>query len=189
MHLLERGLAREIATSFHRDAAVERRRELHDHERPALRDPRNEPLVELACCRLEHSLRHGNVRRAKEAEALPVGARVGVAHRGDDALDARLVDRVDAWWCASRVRAGLQRGVQRRAASAVPRLAEGDDLRVRLAGRAMEPVADDLAVAHDHRADHGIWTRAPGRPRREAQRAPHELDVLGFAHSAKSRPR
>ncbi len=66
------------------------------------------------------------------------------------------LDERRARWGASVMIARLERDVERRAARAGPGRLEGFDLRMRPTGARVKALADDLAVAHHHRADHRI---------------------------------
>ena len=69
------------------------------------------------------------------------------------------------------VRAGLERDVERRAAGALARRGERDDLRVRPARPLVPALAHDLAVAHDDGADERVRVRRAASALGELERA------------------
>ncbi|OLC04204.1 MAG: hypothetical protein AUI15_01305 [Actinobacteria bacterium 13_2_20CM_2_66_6] len=173
MYLPQRGLAREIAPTRHRDASVDGGGELQQHERPSALESRHESRVEALSLLLEDPLLDLDPRGAQPANALAVGARIGVAHRDDDARDLRIADRIDARRRAALVRARLEVREESGAARFLAGFAESVDLSVRLAGRAVITLADDLAVPDHDGAHERIGAGPARRARREAERATH----------------
>ena len=91
----------------------------------------------------------------------PATWRVGILERDDHAGDAGLGERDDARSGAALVRARFEGGVDGGAAGPVAGVAQGLDLGVGAAGRLGGALADDLAVAHDDRADPRIGRGPP----------------------------
>ena len=121
----------------------------------------------------------GDAEVAQLGDALPGDLRVGILERDHDPGDAGLGQRDHAGSGAALVRAGLERGVDGGAAGPVAGLAQGLDLGVRTAGRLRGALADDLAVAHDDRADPRIGRGPPAGGLAPGQRPVHELGVGG----------
>ena len=173
MHLAQRGLPREIPPPRDRDAPIDRGGERQQHKRPPAPETRQETRVEALGLRSEEALFDRDPGGAEPANALPVGARIGVAHRDDHARDAGLAHRVDARRGAALVRARLEIGVERRAARAVARFAERVDFGVGLAGRVVITLADHRAVPDHDGADERIGARPPGGASGEPKCAAH----------------
>src|SRR5947207_14447820 len=98
MDLAERGLSREVASPRDGDASIDRGGELQEHEGTPALQARHEPRVEALGVCFENALFDLDPRGAQTANPSSVRARIGVAHRNDDARDPGLADRVDAWW-------------------------------------------------------------------------------------------
>ena len=128
--------------------------------RPFRRHPRA-PLLDLLTT-AKGGVALGELRRHTGfAEQLETAAvrRVRVELARDDARDARLEQRIDAWRSRSVVSAGLQRHVHRRAACTLACIGEGGDLGVRRALAFVPALTHDLALTHDDRADDRIGSR------------------------------
>jgi hypothetical protein len=145
------------ALARHRDAAVERDRDLERHERSVLSHPRPPRFVLLP--RFEEV---GDLDlQACGAEALGAATAALARIEGSDhhAGDPGLDHGMRTGRCRSVVRAGLEGDVEGPAAGALARSAQRMDLRVRLAPALVPPLPDDLSVACDDRADDGIGVR------------------------------
>src|SRR6267378_7978686 len=161
MDLAERGFPREIPPPRDRDAPIDGGRELQQHEGPPALQARDESRVQTLRLFPEKALFDGDPAGAQPADALAVGARIGVTHRDDDARDPGLADRIDAWWRPALVRAGLEVREGGRAARRLAGLAKRVDFGVRFAGRMVVTLADDLAVPHNHGTHEGIGAGPP----------------------------
>ena len=111
--------------------------------------------------------------RAQLAEALAGHQRIGVLDGRHHARHAGADQRIGAGRRAALVRAGLQVEVERGAARLLAGLRQGDDFGVLQPGVGVEAAAHHFAVAHQHRAHHGIGT---------GQRRALARQVEGFAH-------
>src|SRR6266545_1806391 len=127
----------------------------------------------------------------REALAADVGVGVldGRHHPGDAGGDQRAGARRGA----PVVSAGLQADVAGGTGGAAGGPPQRQRLGVGLAGGAVEALADDLAVAHQHGANHGIGAGAAEPERGQVERSPHPglgLDwVLRCHHGPSGRPR
>ena len=128
---------------------------------------------------------------AQRRQALAADVFVGVFHGCDHPGDLRLEDGFGAGRGLAVVAAGLQGDVQGRPGRVGPGRASGRDgldLGVRAAETAMVAFAQDLPVADDDRADHGIGLDGPAAQGGQLQRPGHELLML--AHGGDyTRPR
>jgi len=107
--------------------------------------------------------------------------RIGVAHRGDDAPDARGEQGVDARRRSAVAVAGLERHEDSRTfdvAPARPRIGECGHLRVRAARALVEAFAGDLAAVDDHAADARIRRRRVEAALGEHERARHVMAIV-----------
>jgi hypothetical protein len=75
------------------------------------------------------------------------------------------------------VATGFERDVERRAASAWPRLVERKNFCVGLSWTVVIPAADDAAVLDHEGTDHGIRAGLAPALRRETKRQGHEVEV------------
>ena len=104
---------------------------------------------------------YGDAGRAQGSETLAGDERVGILHGGDYFGDAGGDDRFGAGGGAALVRAGFEIEVERRAAGLVARLFQRVDFCVLYAGVGVEAASYNLAIAHDHGADHRVGTGLP----------------------------
>ncbi len=171
-----------------RDAAVEGRGQLEQHERATTHDVGAEGGVLAARPRLDRPAGelYLHAGRAQAPETAPVDLRVGIADGADDARDARREQGVGARRLATVVAARLERDVGRgpddRLAAGVQRVA----LCVRLAAPDVPSLAQDASVAGDHAADERIRARAPASPLGQVERALEQLRVALVHASATS---
>ena len=138
------------------DLAVERRRTLQRHVRPALAHGRDEHAVLARGLGGEQAHLHPDAGRLQLCHAAPGHERVGIELGGDDPNDACRGDRRRTGRRPAVVRARLERDVQGGAAGTGTRRRERPDLGVRPAGPEVRPLADDLPVADEDGADHGV---------------------------------
>jgi hypothetical protein len=187
-HLVDepaRGHAGDVVTPAGRarDLAVDGRGHLE-------RDCRLQPQTVLVVAEV---LDRGDVPEAPDVDLHPgapqrrdpaaVDVRVGVERRHHDARYTALQDSLDARWRSPVVRAGFEGNVERRATRRTTGCVERDDLRVGLSAAFVVALADDRAVAHDHRPHHRIGRGLPGRAPRQVERAPH----VRLVHVGRSR--
>ena len=107
---------------------------------------------------------------ARSRSSPPPASGFGSRRADDDARDAAAIDGVDARRRSAVMGARLERDVERRAAGALARRLERDDLGVRAARPLVPALADDLAVARRRRR------RRPGSGARRAAAALGELE-------------
>src|SRR4029077_18697697 len=153
VHLPKGRLPGTRARPWVRDPSVDCRGELQQHRGATAPQTRHESRVEALGLVPKKALFDLDPRGAEPADALPIGARVGVAHRDNDANDARLAYRVDARWCPALVNTGLEVREERTAAGSGAGFAERVDLGVWLARGAVITLADGFAVPDDDGAD------------------------------------
>jgi hypothetical protein len=159
------------------DLAVERHRGLEQH--PRTTDPRvlAERLVEQPGAARdlpvgEHDLHALVAQDAQAAARSLLGGVVGGQHH---APDPRLQDRVGAGRRLALVAARLERHVEGRAAEVLqPAGLDRVDLGVRAAVLLVPALAEDLAVAGDHRAHHRV---RPDRARALARELDRSLEM------------
>ena len=175
LHILARSLAGDPAAFSTRQcrAAVEARGELDDDPWPAASHARDEARIELARLALEQPAVHGDSGRGEPRDAAAVDARIGVAHRIDDARDTRRDERIGAGRRAPVMAAGLERDVGGRAARGCSRRAKRHRLRVREAGPLVPSFRNDAIAACDHAADTRVRVRRPKAAARELERPRH----------------
>ena len=180
MHAPTRRLARDPLrlSRRRRNLAVERHRRLERDERQPLRHPFDIRFIERARLFRQHAHRHFDARRFEHRLALSCDERIRVEHRGDDALDARLDERLGARPRAAVMRARLQRHIGGRAARKLARHGERVHLGVRRARLAMPARTDDAPLAHEDGTDERIRRGAATRIRSEQERLTHEVLVL-----------
>ena len=163
------------------DLAVERHRGLEQHPRAPDARVLAEGLVEQTGARGELAVgeHHLDALVAQDAEAAAGGLLGGIVGADDDASDPGLHDRLGAGRRLALVAAGLQRHVQR-GPGEVGEAAGLDrvDLGVGGAEAFVPPLPKHLAVARDHRADHGVGLDRPDAAARELDRA-GEVQLVG----------
>ena len=131
-----------------------------------------------------HSDGDADAALAQPRHATAADLRVGVLEGDHDAGDSRFDERIRARRGAAMMRAWLQGDVGGPASGRVPGGRQGFGLRVGLAGSSVEPLADDVSVAHDDAPDPRV--RCSGAPAAfpDGDRAGHELPVaLGVART------
>ena len=164
-----------------RGAPVERRRELQQHERPALDGMHPErrvlpPRAPLELAARELDLDAGGTQLR---EALPAHLLRRIARGADHPHDPRRDQRIRTRRLPPVVRAGLERHVGRRPLPLRRRTREQRvRLRVALARTHVPALAEQLAVAHDHAADDGVRARGAASALGELERALEQAGVL-----------
>ena len=93
---------------------------------------------------------------AQPFDPLAPNQRVGVAHRRVDGGETGLGDGVGAGRRPPVVRARFEGDVHHASAGVLAGLPQGDDLRVRPAGRLVRALADDDTVLQDDAAHGGV---------------------------------
>ena len=121
-------------------------------------------------------------------EARAVHARIGVAHRHNDAPHARGDQRLRARRRAPLVRAGLERHVRRGSAGRAAGLVQRHDLGVRLARALVETLAHDLPPAHQHAAHARVRRRRVQAVPGELERPHHVVVIVGGEDGHLRRP-
>ena len=97
----------------------------------------------------------------------------------DDATDPGSDDAFRARPGSSVMRTRLERAIERRSTRALPRLVEGVDLGVGIAGPFVRPVPDHHPfVGHDARPDHRIRRRPADPAPRVLQRPAHPVGIV-----------
>ena len=119
-----------------------------------------------------------DVCRAQALEALPADLRRRISRRADDARDAGLDQRVGTWRLTSVVRAGLERHVRGRTLRSGGAGQQRVRLGMALAGTDVPPLAEHLAVADDHAADHRVRARREPASLGELERPLEEAGVV-----------
>ena len=178
-----------------RDLAVQRRRQLERHERPARGHVRPERLVVPPRLGAAHADRHvdAGLAHPPDAAAGDGGERVLLGH--DHAPDLPVDDQVGAGRRLAGVAARLQRDDQRRLGQPSPDaaalgVADGPDLGVGAAPPPVPPLPPGLAVGPEQdRADGRVGADGPGAARGERQRPAHGgVESVGGEHGRKVRP-
>ena len=165
-------------------AAVERHRQLQGHQRQPGAGVLAEGLVEQP--RRGRLLAGGELDLDPAVAEDPGAAAGGLLARivgGDhDPRDPGLEDRLGAGRLPPLVRAGLQRHVHRRPSrvlAPLPAILQRRPLGVQPAQLGMKPLADHLAVTHDHGADQRIRADSPAPALGKLQRPPQVRPIRG----------
>jgi hypothetical protein len=112
-------------------------------------------------------------RAAQSIDPPAIHAAVRVERWHHHAAHTACDDAADARRRVSVVHTRLQSHVHGAAAGTFTRSFQRDDFAMGLAAALVKPLADDLAVADDHRTHHWVGTRVPGRRPREIERTSH----------------
>ncbi len=147
------------------DFAIERHGALERHERPAGLHEVEKGFVEffgsIAVCRGHF---HCNGGRAQAAEAFTCHERIRIFGSDNDFGDSCRDEGVGTRSGAAGVRAGFESHIDGGALCLLTRFFQGQDFRMLQTGPGVETAAHDFAIAHNHRAHHGIGAgerRAP----------------------------
>jgi hypothetical protein len=135
------------------DFPVERHRGLHRHQGQSGAHEVKESLVQLRGARsVTLSDFDFDAGVAKLCESSAAHLRVGIFQRRDHLLNPGGEDSLGAWRSASMKGVRLERHIHGRAARSFAGLLDGQDFGMFHAFRGIEPAADHLAIANNHRA-------------------------------------
>ena len=170
-----------IARARQHEAAVERQRGLQRNQRTPLANPPGERLVQatrFGACAGSATAIDLNSGGAQFLQSAARNSGIGIDHGGDDARDACGNQRARAGARASRVAARFEIDVHGCAARVLAGGFERNDFGVAQAVVGVEAFGDHFAVAHEHRADHGIGAGEPPPARGELQSSRHEFLIM-----------
>ena len=144
----------------HRDAAVERGRQLERNMRAAVDDAANETGQTGACFGRHRIAFDHNARSFEPVKTLACGAGIGVSQRADDSRGLGGDQAVGASWSTRAfMRTRFKADIDCRACRSASRLLQRDRFCMRAATGLCPTAPDDDAILDDDTADRGVVTR------------------------------